>query len=72
MRAAKEKATALTREIGQAIGKAHSISEEDERSASMSNNSMIVSGNYSASEGSTIAPGMIKVSARVTVSFELH
>lgn len=74
IRAAQEKATALAREIGQNIGKAHSISEEGEgRGSSMSNNfSTTVSGSFSSDENSTIAPGMIRVSAQVSVSFILQ
>jgi hypothetical protein len=73
MRAAKEKATALAREIGQTIGKAHSISEEAEGGSRMSNNvGTRIGGSFSADEGATIAPGMIKITARVVVSFILN
>jgi uncharacterized protein len=77
IRAAQEKALALTKEIGQTIGKAHSITEEGGGGgASASSNNYIsnargtLSGDYSDAEG-TIAIGQILVIARVTVSFEL-
>lgn len=73
IRAAKEKATALTKEIGQSIGKAHSIREEGYRTSAASNNfSTTVGGSFSDDENSTIAPGMITVTAQVTVSFILN
>jgi uncharacterized protein YggE len=73
IKAAQEKATALTREIGQTIGKAYSIEEEGQTNGAMANNSNsvgFVRGSYS-SEESTIALGQISVTARVVVSFEL-
>jgi uncharacterized protein YggE len=77
MRAAREKAAALAGAVGQKIGKAYSI-EEDVPSRSyasqnvMSNNySTVESESSSASEG-TLAIGLIKISARVTVKFELE
>ncbi|HEY0406810.1 MAG TPA: SIMPL domain-containing protein [Pyrinomonadaceae bacterium] len=71
IKAAQEKAVALTREIGQTIGRAYSIHEEDERGNAMSNNSGFSVGSFSAEEGS-FAPGLISVTARVTVSFRLQ
>ena len=75
IRAAQEKAIALTKEIGQTIGKAHTITEEGTGGSSSSNNFSVnstgsVGGDYSDSEG-TIAIGQILVTARVTVSFDL-
>lgn len=75
IRAAQEKAIALTKEIGQTIGKAHSITEEGAGSSSSNNYTVSnargdVGGDYSDAEG-TIAIGQIPVIARVTVSFEL-
>jgi uncharacterized protein YggE len=73
MRAAQEKAIALTKEIGQTIGKAYSITE-DEPSYASSQNINNLSSFYlppSSSEGSTLALGQISITARVTVSFEL-
>jgi uncharacterized protein YggE len=74
IKAAQEKAIALTKEIGQSIGKAHSITEQSTESSS-SNNFMVNSrgsagGDYSDAEG-TIAIGQIPITARVSVSFEL-
>jgi uncharacterized protein YggE len=73
IKAAQEKAIALTREIGQTIGKAYSIQEEGQTYGGLANNSNSVGllrGSYS-SEESTIALGQISVTARVVVSFEL-
>lgn len=76
IKAAQEKAQALTKEIGQTIGKAHTISEEgisggsNSSNSFMSNSSGNATGGYSDSE-ETIAIGQILVTARVTVSFEL-
>jgi uncharacterized protein YggE len=77
MRAAREKAAALAGAVGQKIGRAYSIEEEvPSRSYAsqnvMSNNiSTADSDGSSASEG-TLALGLIKISARVTVKFELE
>ena len=75
IKAAQEKAIALTKEIGQTIGKAYSITEVDAGGNSSSNNFASnvrgsTSGDYSDEEG-TIAIGQISVTARVNVSFEL-
>ena len=76
IKAAQEKAVALSREIGQTIGKAYSIEEEvPERSGnsanSMSNNNVTFDTDSVSSEG-TLSLGQIKISARVTVKFELN
>jgi uncharacterized protein len=74
IRAAREKATAFARELGQTIGKAYSISEEGMNSFASSNtinSSRSVSGSYSDDEG-TVALGQISITARVVVSFELN
>ena len=77
IRAAQEKAIALTAEIGQKIGKAYSIEEEAPTRASPYQNvqsnasSTSLDENSSESEG-TLALGLIKVTARVTVRFELN
>jgi uncharacterized protein YggE len=77
MRAAREKAAALAGAVGQKIGKAYSIEEEVPSRAYasqnvMSNNiSTVESDGSTASEG-TLALGLIKISARVTVKFELE
>jgi uncharacterized protein YggE len=74
--AAKEKASLLAREIGQTIGPAHSITEgviNRYSSGMVQNSSSVISGDLSASESdSAIAPGLISVTAQVTVSFKLQ
>jgi uncharacterized protein YggE len=75
IKAAQEKAVALTKEIGQSIGKAYSITEEGPVNYGFSQNNnanFSDSGSESsAGEESTIALGQISITARVTVSFEL-
>ena len=74
IRAAQEKAIALTKEIGQSVGKAYSIREQGYSygdSNVASNSIATIEGGGSDDETSTIAPGMIKISARVIVSFRL-
>lgn len=72
--AAREKAQALTAAIGQTIGKAYSIEEEvPQRGYAMQNTSNFIGtepGDSASSEG-TLALGRIKITARVTVRFEL-
>lgn len=77
VRAAREKAAALAQEIGQSIGKAHSIEEETISPRQLTaqpnysaNTVGFAAGDASESEG-TLALGQIKVTARVTVRFEL-
>jgi len=74
MRAAKEKAAAMAGEIGQEIGKAFNIEEESEQRSYTSNISSNEIGSQSGdySDGGSIAIGQIKITARVTVSFELR
>jgi uncharacterized protein YggE len=76
IRAAKEKANLLAREIGQTIGPAYSITEGTANrypsQAMMQNSTSVISGELSSGESeSAIAPGLISVTAQVTVSFEL-
>lgn len=74
MKAAQEKASAMAREIGQTIGKAHSIEEQSDSRVFANASSNIrgsVGESYSEAE-STIALGRISISARVVVSFELR
>ncbi len=74
IKAAQEKAVALTKEIGQSVGKAYSIREEGygyRGSNVTANVSNTISGSFSSDETSTIAPGMIKITAQVSVSFRL-
>jgi uncharacterized protein YggE len=76
IRAAQEKANLLAREIGQTIGPAHSITEgvanRYPSQSMMQNSTSVISGDLSAAESeSAIAPGLISVTAQVTVSFQL-
>jgi uncharacterized protein len=75
IRAAREKAIALTAEIGQKIGRAYSIEEVvpsgSSAAANFSSNSVTISGEGEATSG-TLALGQIRVSARVVVRFELE
>ena len=73
IKAAQEKATALAREIGQSIGKAYSISEEDPNNRASSNASNYSSGIFgkASDDEGTIALGQISITAKVDVSFEL-
>lgn len=76
IRAAQEKANLLAKEIGQTIGPAHSITEGaigGYSSNTMQNVSTVISGELSSSESdSAIAPGLISVTAQVTVKFKLQ
>ena len=78
MRAAQEKASLLAREIGQTIGPAHSITEGTvgryiAGGVLNQNSTSVISGDLSAGESeSAIAPGLISVTAQVTVSFRLQ
>jgi uncharacterized protein len=85
MKAAREKAIALSGEIGQRIGKAVNITEvglsvssaygndsEDNTSSNYSGNiSELIERSLSDNQ-STLAPGMIAITARVKVVFELN
>jgi uncharacterized protein YggE len=75
IKAAQEKAIALTREIGQKIGKAHSISENVYAPSYNANAQNVAYSNMRGTyteEENTIALGQISVSASVTVSFVLE
>lgn len=72
VRAAREKAVALTAELGQTIGKAYRIEEEAPRDLSRSNSVGLAPGSYSSEESAAFAPGTIAVTAQVTVSFLLN
>lgn len=73
IRAAQEKAAALAKEINQTIGKAVVIREGNfQDSRASANYTGYVGGSFSEQEYSTIAPGMITVTAQVTVSFILN
>lgn len=85
IKAAREKASDLAKDLGQKVGKPHSIREENSGwwswynswwgsrwGGGMSQNvSQGASGASSSGEGS-FAPGQITVNARVSVSFELE
>lgn len=75
IRAAQEKANALTAEIGQKIGKAYSIEEEapprPNPYANISQNVTSEADSAAASDG-TLSLGVIAINARVTVKFELN
>jgi uncharacterized protein YggE len=76
IKAAQEKAIALTAEIGQKIGKAYSIEEEGppriNAYANVSQNAIAYDGSSSAESEGTLSLGRIAISARVTVKFELN
>jgi hypothetical protein len=76
IKAAREKATAMTRELGHRIGKAYSIEEEGavnraSSSANVYSNAASVRGDSSDLEG-TLAIGQIVLSARVVIRFEIE
>ena len=76
MKAAKEKATAMAAALGQTIGKAIKIVEQNAGSQSFTNlsvraNTMSMVGSFSENLAS-FSPGVIKVEAQVTVSFQLN
>ncbi|MCJ7507465.1 MAG: SIMPL domain-containing protein, partial [candidate division Zixibacteria bacterium] len=76
VRAAKEKAIGLARELGQKIGKPYKIQEERVEWWSWYGMNQNVTkpgivGDFLGNEGS-IALGQINVTAKITVSFELE
>jgi uncharacterized protein YggE len=77
MKAAREKAVALTASVGQTIGKAIRITEGNTANqnygyaANVTSNSVGVGGTFSEAVA-TFAPGAIKVEAQVTVSFLIN
>jgi uncharacterized protein YggE len=77
MKAAREKAVAMTGSVGQTIGKAVKITEGNTANQNYSYAANATSNTISAggtfSEGvATFAPGAIKVEAQVTVSFLIN
>jgi uncharacterized protein YggE len=76
MKAAQEKAAALAGAVGQKIGKAITIEEDVPSrggvSANYSSNSISIDRSGTTDSEGTLALGLIKVSARVTVKFELE
>ena len=74
MKAAREKAVAMTAAIGQTIGKAVQVTEDDAASMriyNMSANSSAAVDGFSG-DAAHFAPGAIKIKASVKVSFELN
>ena len=73
IKAAREKAIALTSVIGQSIGKAVSIEEEGySNNRGMANSTGYIATDYNDDDNSSFAPGSIPVRAQVTVSFILN
>lgn len=81
IRAAQEKAIALTAQIGQKIGKAYAIEEEPRQrfgpsagllNVSQNNSTTLVGDTDAESEGTTLSLGVISITARVMVKFELN
>jgi uncharacterized protein YggE len=78
MKAAREKAVAMSAAIGQTIGKAIRITEGNVVNQSYSSNNYNINSNITSTVGNfsqsvaTFAPGAIKVEAQVTVSFLLN
>ena len=73
IKAAREKATTLAKELGQNVGKAHTIYEDSYGwTSSYSQNVSQNAGGVSATNEGSISLGQISVTARVTVSFELE
>ena len=75
IKAAQEKAKLLAGEIGQTIGPAYSITESsgDYTPRAMTQNVSSVAGSLSDRDSeSAIAPGLISITAQVTVSFRLQ
>lgn len=76
IKAAQEKAILFTREIGQSIGPAYSITESSDNRYSANNVTQnattIISGELSSSEGGAFSPGLISIMANVVVSFRLQ
>lgn len=76
MKAAQEKAAALAGAVGQKIGKAITIEEEAPAArsslANYTSNTISIDRSGATDSEGTLALGLIKVSARVTVKFELE
>jgi uncharacterized protein YggE len=73
MKAAREKAVAMTASVGQTIGKAVRIIEgiANNQNYGLSSNNNLSFGSFTESVA-TFAPGAIKVEAQVTISFLLN
>ena len=82
MKAAREKAEALAKSLGQELDRPHLISEEESSwssrfgywgggNAQMTQNAVQNAGPAATETGDSLAPGQIAVNARVRVTFEL-
>jgi uncharacterized protein YggE len=83
IQAAREKASALAKELGQEVGQPHEIREDQSgwwsaynawwggRASALTQNVIQESNGAAQGTEGTLAPGQISVTARVTVSFEL-
>jgi uncharacterized protein YggE len=71
LRAAKEKAKNMAKELGQKVGRPYTIVEE-QYERGMAPNVIQGSGGSPGEADKSIAPGQISVNARVRVSFELR
>ena len=72
MRAAKEKADLLAREIGQSIGPAYSITETTRDYAPRAMQNVSSDAGEAAESESALAPGTLSVTAQVSVRFRLN
>lgn len=72
MRAAKEKADLMAREIGQSIGPAYSITETTRDYAPRAMQNVSSDAGEAAESESALAPGTLSVTAQVTVRFRLN
>ena len=72
MRAAKEKADLMAREIGQSIGPAYSITETTRDYAPRAMQNVSSDAGEAAEGESALAPGTLSVTAQVTVRFRLN
>ena len=72
MRAAKEKADLMAREIGQSIGPAYSITETTRDYAPRAMQNVSSDAGEAGESESALAPGTLSVTAQVTVRFRLN
>lgn len=74
--AAKEKATAMAKELGQAVGKPWDVSEEGDDRDKLSVISGLANARYAGggdgTTESTVAPGRVTVRASIRISFQLE
>jgi len=72
VKAAREKAQALARSLGQEIGRAQIIEEVPELASFAIQANAYAEDSRSRGAGSALAPGQTSITASVTVSFELN